>query len=75
MSCALTLLGLEAAASEFDCSYLGLLIAKHRPPLGFGGLAQWLKASPDLGTALTKGHEHVGIFMDPISGGISIPEL
>lgn len=55
---------LESAASDFDCSYLGLLIAKHRPALGFGVLAQLLKASPDLGTALTKGHQHVGIFTD-----------
>jgi AraC-like DNA-binding protein len=55
---------LEYTASQFDCSYLGLLIAKHRPPLGFGVLAQLIKACPDVGTALAKGHQHVGIFTD-----------
>ena len=55
---------LEFTAREFDCSNFGLLIAKHRPPLGFGVLAQLLKASPDVGSALVNGHRHVGIFTD-----------
>lgn len=55
---------LEYTASEFGCSNLGLLIAKHRPPLGFGVLAQLLKASPDIGSALMSAHRHVGIYTD-----------
>ena len=55
---------LEYTASEIDCSYLALLIARYRPPLGFGVLAQLLKASPDVGSALIKGHQHAGIYTD-----------
>jgi AraC-like DNA-binding protein len=52
---------LEAAALEFECPHFALLIAKHRPKLGFGVLGQLLKASPDVGTALRKAHRHVAI--------------
>ncbi len=55
---------LEFTANEFDCSNLGLLIAKHRPAPGFGVLAQLLKASTNIGSALVSGHRHVGIYTD-----------
>lgn len=50
---------LEAAAHEFDCPHFAILLARHRPNLAFGVLAQIIKASPDVGTALTNAHRHL----------------
>lgn len=52
---------LEAAVLEYDCPHFGLIIARHRPKFGFGILAQFIKASPDIGTALENVHRHVQI--------------
>ena len=49
---------LEYSAKEFKCPHFALLIAKHRPALGFGVLTHLLNASPDVETALVMGHRH-----------------
>jgi hypothetical protein len=46
---------LQAVAEHFDCQHFGLLVGKHQPPLSFGLLAQVIRLSPDLRTALEKG--------------------
>ena len=46
---------LQAVAERFDCHHFGLLVGKHQPPLSFGLLAQVIRLSPDLRTALEKG--------------------
>ena len=49
---------LEYSAKAFKCPHFALLIAKHRPALGFGVLTHLLNASPDVETALVMGHRH-----------------
>ena len=53
---------LESAAEEFDCPHFGLLVASHRPSLAYGVLAQLIKASPDVGTALEHAHRRLLVF-------------
>lgn len=53
---------LESAAEEFDCPHFGLIVAKYRPSLAFGVLAQLMKASPNIGVALQTAHRRLNLF-------------
>jgi AraC-like DNA-binding protein len=53
---------LEGTARFFDCPHFGLLVGKHQPPLSFGLLAQVIRLSPDLRTALEKGMMYESLY-------------
>ena len=55
---------LEAVASEYDCPHFALLIARHRPALGFGVLGQLIKASPNVGAAMRNSHRHLKLLSE-----------
>lgn len=55
---------LTHVAEKYNCPELGLLIAKHRPKTRFGLLTHLLLASPDVGTALRKGHKHLKLWTE-----------
>lgn len=55
---------LSASAKKYHCPDLGLQIGRQRPKTRFGILTLMVQVCPDVGTALRKGHQYIGLASD-----------
>jgi AraC-like DNA-binding protein len=55
---------LETVAERFDCQHFGFLVGKHQPPLQLGQVAQVLKLSPNLHSALENAFNYQALYSE-----------
>ena len=65
---------LQAVAEHFDCQHFGLLVGKHQPPLPFGLLAQLIRLSPDLRTAMEKGMLYESLYSQLVGHSLIVED-
>ena len=65
---------LQAVAERFDCQHFGLLVGKHQSPLSFGLLAQVIRLSPDLRTALEKGMLYESLYSQLVGHSLIVED-
>ena len=63
---------IEYLADEYSCPHFGLLLAKHRPALGFGVLNQVIKTAPNLRAALEVGHKYLSTMTQATSWSLQV---